>query len=38
MREDREASIAAGMNDHVSKPIDITEIKTVLYIQLVKGK
>ncbi|MDR0876882.1 MAG: response regulator [Treponema sp.] len=36
MREDREASIAAGMNDHVSKPIDITEIKTVMYYQLVK--
>jgi CheY-like chemotaxis protein len=38
MREDREASIAAGMNDHIAKPIDISEIKAVLYFQLARGK
>jgi CheY-like chemotaxis protein len=36
MQEDREASREAGMNGHVSKPIDIIEIKTVLYHELVK--
>ncbi|MDR1566743.1 MAG: response regulator [Treponema sp.] len=34
MQEDREASREAGMNGHVSKPIDIIEIKTVLYQEL----
>lgn len=28
--EDREASIKAGMNDHVAKPIQINELKTAL--------
>ena len=28
--EDKEASIQAGMNDHVAKPINIKELKTVL--------
>jgi signal transduction histidine kinase/ActR/RegA family two-component response regulator len=31
MQEDREASLAAGMNGHISKPIDIMEIKKALY-------
>ncbi|MDR0719501.1 MAG: response regulator, partial [Treponema sp.] len=34
MREDREASLAAGMNAHISKPIDIIEIKKSLYREL----
>ena len=34
MREDREASKDAGMNGHVAKPIDMTELKSVLYEQL----
>jgi signal transduction histidine kinase/ActR/RegA family two-component response regulator len=34
MKEDRDASRAAGMNGHVSKPIDIIEIKNVLYREL----
>ncbi len=28
--EDKAASISAGMNDHVSKPIDMKELWTVL--------
>jgi signal transduction histidine kinase/CheY-like chemotaxis protein len=31
MQEDREASKAAGMNEHIAKPIDQRELKTVLY-------
>jgi signal transduction histidine kinase/CheY-like chemotaxis protein len=34
MKEDREASLAAGMNDHISKPINIMEIKKSLYREL----
>jgi signal transduction histidine kinase/CheY-like chemotaxis protein len=34
MKEDREASLEAGMNDHISKPIDIVEIKESLYREL----
>jgi CheY-like chemotaxis protein len=34
MKEDREASLEAGMNDHISKPIDIIEIKKSLYREL----
>ncbi|MDR2161342.1 MAG: response regulator [Desulfovibrio sp.] len=34
MQEDREASKEAGMNGHVAKPIDMTELKSVLYQQL----
>jgi CheY-like chemotaxis protein len=36
MREDRELSREAGMDGHISKPIDIAEIQTVLYSFLVK--
>jgi signal transduction histidine kinase/ActR/RegA family two-component response regulator len=36
MKEDREASSEAGMNGHISKPIDIIEIKNILYRELVK--
>jgi signal transduction histidine kinase/CheY-like chemotaxis protein len=35
MQEDREACLAAGMNGHISKPIDIQEIKEILYRELV---
>jgi CheY-like chemotaxis protein len=35
MKEDREASLAAGMDGHISKPLDIMEIKRVLYKELV---
>ncbi|WP_245534726.1 ATP-binding protein [Treponema primitia] len=35
MQEDRDASREAGMNGHVSKPIDIIEVKNVLYRELV---
>jgi CheY-like chemotaxis protein len=31
MKEDREASFAAGMDGHISKPLDIMEIKMSLY-------
>jgi signal transduction histidine kinase/ActR/RegA family two-component response regulator len=34
LKEDREASLAAGMNDHISKPINIIEIKKSLYREL----
>jgi signal transduction histidine kinase/ActR/RegA family two-component response regulator len=34
MQEDREACLAAGMNGHISKPIDIQEIKATLYREL----
>jgi CheY-like chemotaxis protein len=34
MKEDRESSLAAGMNGHISKPIDIMEIKKNLYREL----
>jgi CheY-like chemotaxis protein len=34
MQEDREASFAAGMNGHISKPIDVEEIKKVLFREL----
>ena len=34
MREDREASKEAGMNGHIAKPIDMNELKSVLYQQL----
>jgi signal transduction histidine kinase/ActR/RegA family two-component response regulator len=36
MKEDREASLAAGMNGHISKPLDIMEIKRTLYRELAK--
>ena len=36
MREDREACKEAGMNGHVSKPIDIPELKKALYRHLGK--
>jgi signal transduction histidine kinase/CheY-like chemotaxis protein len=36
MQEDRDACLAAGMNGHISKPIDIKEIKEILYRDLVK--
>ncbi len=35
MDEDRQNSIAAGLNAHVSKPIDIDELKRTLYTYLV---
>jgi CheY-like chemotaxis protein len=38
MQEDRDASREAGMNGHVSKPIDIIEIKNVLYRELVTSR
>ena len=34
MREDREACSQAGMNSHVAKPIDLTELKKILYTYL----
>lgn len=34
MREDREASKEAGMNDHIDKPLDITELKKTLFRHL----
>ena len=34
MREDREASRAAGMNGHIAKPIDMDELKSALFRQL----
>ncbi|MDR2087891.1 MAG: response regulator [Clostridiales Family XIII bacterium] len=37
MREDRELSHEAGMDGHISKPIDIAEIRSVLYKFLVKN-
>ncbi len=37
MREDREAGEAAGMNAYVAKPIDIDELKHVLYQKLRGG-
>jgi signal transduction histidine kinase/ActR/RegA family two-component response regulator len=36
MREDREATKEAGMNGHIAKPIDITELKNALRQQLNK--
>ncbi|MDR2826174.1 MAG: response regulator [Deltaproteobacteria bacterium] len=36
MREDREATKEAGMNGHIAKPIDITELKNTLRQQLNK--
>jgi CheY-like chemotaxis protein len=36
MREDREACIAAGMNGHISKPLDLSEIKRALF-QYLRG-
>ncbi|MDR1398250.1 MAG: response regulator [Desulfarculales bacterium] len=36
MQEDREASKAAGMNAHIAKPIDLHELKSVLYNCLIK--
>ncbi|MFP3043859.1 ATP-binding protein [Treponema primitia] len=38
MKEDRDASRDAGMNDHVSKPIDIAEVKNALYRELVTNR
>lgn len=38
MQEDRESSREAGMNGHVAKPIDMTELKSVLYSQLHRKK
>ncbi len=35
MEEDRQDSLEAGLNAHVSKPIDIDELKQVLYTYLV---
>ena len=34
MREDREACSEAGMNGHVAKPIDVIELKKILYTYL----
>ena len=34
MLEDREASEAAGMNGHIAKPINLEELKSVLFQQL----
>ncbi len=34
MREDREASRAAGMDGHIAKPIDMDELKAVLFERL----
>ncbi|MDR2892103.1 MAG: response regulator [Deltaproteobacteria bacterium] len=31
LREDRESSAQAGMNGHVAKPIDLNELKSVIY-------
>ncbi|MDR1574229.1 MAG: response regulator [Clostridiales Family XIII bacterium] len=36
MREDRELSYEAGMDGHISKPIDTEEIRSVLYGILIK--
>ncbi len=38
MAEDREESRAIGMNGHIAKPIDIEEVKSVLYECLVQNK
>ncbi|MDR2770573.1 MAG: response regulator [Clostridiales Family XIII bacterium] len=38
MREDRELSREAGMDGHISKPIDIAEIRSVLYKVLIKPR
>jgi CheY-like chemotaxis protein len=38
MREDRKLSYEAGMDGHVSKPINITEIRSVLYNVLVRSR
>jgi CheY-like chemotaxis protein len=38
IQEDRDASTHAGMNGYISKPLDIDEIKRVLYQQLIAGK
>ena len=37
MREDREASEAAGMNGHIAKPIDLNELHSTLF-QLLKAQ
>ncbi|MDL2307501.1 response regulator [Desulfovibrio sp. OttesenSCG-928-C06] len=34
MREDREATLEAGMNGHIAKPIDLEELKAVLHKEL----
>jgi CheY-like chemotaxis protein len=34
---DREKSIAAGMDDHISKPVRSDELKRVLHHYLTKG-
>jgi CheY-like chemotaxis protein len=31
MQEDREASRNSGMNAHISKPLDIEELKTTVF-------
>jgi CheY-like chemotaxis protein len=38
MREDRELSRDAGMDGHISKPINVTEIRSVLYNTLIKPR
>ncbi|WP_169312598.1 ATP-binding protein [Leadbettera azotonutricia] len=38
MKEDRDASSEAGMNGHVSKPVDIIEIKNILYRELAANR
>jgi signal transduction histidine kinase/AmiR/NasT family two-component response regulator len=38
MREDRELSYEAGMDGHISKPIDVSEIQSVLYNVLIKSQ
>jgi CheY-like chemotaxis protein len=38
MREDRELSYEAGMDGHISKPIDMAEIQSVLYNVLIKQR
>ncbi|MDR1495352.1 MAG: response regulator [Clostridiales Family XIII bacterium] len=36
MREDRELSFEAGMDGHISKPINIDEVKSVIYDVLIR--
>ena len=38
MMEDRQASSEAGMNGHIAKPIDMAELRTVLYQKLKSDK